>query len=84
MRLAGHAAELSGVAQCAVGGSAISLGLSAEALCHLQLAARLSGAGWRWRRAQIAAWVTGHRLGSSPDARGAAGAGRGDKVGSGR
>ena len=31
-----------------------------------------------------AAWVTGHRLGSSPDACGAAGAGRGDKAASGR
>ena len=37
----------SGVAQFAVGGSAVSLGTSAEALRHVQLAARLSGASWR-------------------------------------
>ncbi len=41
-------AEFSGVAQFAVGGSAVSLGMSAGALRHLQLPARLSGASGRW------------------------------------
>jgi pimeloyl-ACP methyl ester carboxylesterase/DNA-binding CsgD family transcriptional regulator len=35
-------------------------------------------------RAQIATWVTEHRLGSSPDARGGAGAGRADRAAGGR
>ena len=51
-------------------------GLSPWALRHLQLAPAYP--------AQIAARVTEHRIGSSPDARGAAGAGRGDKAASGR
>ncbi len=46
MRLAEHAAEVSGVAQFAVGGPAV-LGMSAGALRHLQLAVRLSGPSWR-------------------------------------
>ncbi|HEY2309132.1 MAG TPA: AAA family ATPase [Streptosporangiaceae bacterium] len=39
--------ELSGPAHFAVGGSAVSLGMPAEGLCHLELAAKLaSGAVW--------------------------------------
>ena len=39
--------ELSGPAHFAVGGSAVSLGIPAEGLCHLELAAKLaSGAVW--------------------------------------
>jgi hypothetical protein len=41
------AAGLSGVAHFAVGGSAVSLGMSAEAVRHLQVAARLSGVSRR-------------------------------------
>jgi hypothetical protein len=43
VRLAGPAAEFGGVAQFAAGGSAVSVDMSAEALRHLQLAARLPG-----------------------------------------
>jgi hypothetical protein len=48
VRPAAPAAEFSRVAQFAVGGSAVSLGMSAEAQRHLQLSARLYGASWRW------------------------------------
>ncbi len=81
---AGPAAEPSGVAHFAVGGLAVSLGMSAEAMRHLQLAAPIRRELAVRSRAQIAEWVAEHRLGSSPDARGAVGAGRGDKAGGGR
>jgi DNA-binding SARP family transcriptional activator/tetratricopeptide (TPR) repeat protein len=47
LTLAGPGSELSGPAHFAVGGSAVSLGMPAEALRHLELATKLaSGAGW--------------------------------------
>jgi tetratricopeptide (TPR) repeat protein len=42
LALAGAGSELSGPAHFAVGGSAVSLGMPAEGLCHLELAAELA------------------------------------------
>ncbi len=71
LALAGPDSELSGQAHFAMGGSAVSLGMPAEGLRHLKLAAELSGgAGWlsigvradvhstAW--AAYAYWLLGH------------------------
>jgi DNA-binding SARP family transcriptional activator len=71
LALAGSDSDLSGQAHFAIGGSAVSLGMPAEGLRHLKLAAELSGgAGWlsigvradvhstAW--AAYAHWLLGH------------------------